>query len=200
MAEWLAGWASGLAGWASGLAGWPRGGERMDESTYGRTNERKISPFYRTSSPMGAAAQKGCVLKFPMLCVCWSGFFPIFVSLTACVEMFRRHLDYTENHTKSKTHAVLEKQLFRLIYHGTHSKSTFELEVDPIRIMKNSYADLGLTCSISSCCPNWRQFFLFLNSNWTVPGSYLPQPQSHHTVSGSPLPVASFLNQNCSRD
>ena len=51
-ASGLAGWASGLAGWASGLAGWPGGGRR----TYGRTNERKISPFYRTSSPIGAAA------------------------------------------------------------------------------------------------------------------------------------------------
>ena len=51
--SWLAGWASGLAGWASGLAGWPRGGNgRMDV----RTDERKISPFYRTSSPIGAAA------------------------------------------------------------------------------------------------------------------------------------------------
>ena len=49
----LAGWGSSLAGWASGLAGWPRGGNGR---TYERTNERKISPFYRTSSPIGAAA------------------------------------------------------------------------------------------------------------------------------------------------
>ena len=48
-------WPSGLAGWASGLAGWPRGG---DGRTNVRTNGRKISPFYRTSSPIGAAAQK----------------------------------------------------------------------------------------------------------------------------------------------
>ena len=48
--------ASGMAGWASGLAGWPRGGEWMDGRTDGRTKERKISPFYRTLSPIGAAA------------------------------------------------------------------------------------------------------------------------------------------------
>ena len=35
-----------------------RGG-RTDVRTNGRTDERKISPFYRTSSPIGAAAQKG---------------------------------------------------------------------------------------------------------------------------------------------
>ena len=29
-----------------------------DGRTNGRTDERKISPFYRTSSPIGAAAQK----------------------------------------------------------------------------------------------------------------------------------------------
>ena len=52
------GWASGLAGWASGLAGWPKGGGRTDVRTYVRTDRRKISPFYRTSSPIGAAAQK----------------------------------------------------------------------------------------------------------------------------------------------
>ena len=51
-ASGLAGWASGLAGWASGLAGWPRGGDVQ-------TNIQKISPFYRTSPPIGAAAQKG---------------------------------------------------------------------------------------------------------------------------------------------
>ena len=52
-ASGLAGWASGLAGWASGLAGWPRGGNgRTDRRTY----VRKISPFYRTLSPIGAAA------------------------------------------------------------------------------------------------------------------------------------------------
>ena len=42
-----------MAGWASGLAGWPRGGNGR---TDGRTNGRKISPFYRTLSPIGAAA------------------------------------------------------------------------------------------------------------------------------------------------
>ena len=47
----LASRASGLAGRASGLARWPRGGD-------GRTDVGKISPFYRTLSPIGAAAQK----------------------------------------------------------------------------------------------------------------------------------------------
>ena len=51
-----AGWASGLAGWASGLAGCPRGGDGRTKRTDGQTNVRKISPFYRTSSPIGAAA------------------------------------------------------------------------------------------------------------------------------------------------
>ena len=57
-------WASGLAGWASGLAGWPRGGtdgrmdERTDGWTYVRTYVGKISLFYRTLSPIGAAAEK----------------------------------------------------------------------------------------------------------------------------------------------
>ena len=51
----LAGWASSLAGWASGLVGWPRG------VTYGQMDVRKISAFYRTLSPIGAAAQKTTV-------------------------------------------------------------------------------------------------------------------------------------------
>ena len=55
-ASGMAGWASGLADWGSGLAGWPRGGNGQ---TDGRTNEQKISPFFRTSSPIGSAAQKG---------------------------------------------------------------------------------------------------------------------------------------------
>ena len=75
MASWapaLAGKASGLAGWTSGLAGpqawlagaqaWldgPEGG--MDERTNKQTDGRKISPFYRNSSPIGAAALKGVV-------------------------------------------------------------------------------------------------------------------------------------------
>ena len=46
----------GLADWASGLAGWPRGGEWTDGRTDEWTNGWKISPFYRTSSPIGAAA------------------------------------------------------------------------------------------------------------------------------------------------
>ena len=44
--------ASSLADWASGLAGRLRGHKRMD----GQANIRKISPFYRTLSPIGAAA------------------------------------------------------------------------------------------------------------------------------------------------
>ena len=52
-ASGLAGWVSGLAGWASGLAGWPSGGNgQMD----GWTDKQKISPFYMTLSPIGAAA------------------------------------------------------------------------------------------------------------------------------------------------
>ena len=39
-----------MAGWASGLAGWSRGG------TDGHRNRQKISPFYRTWSPIGATA------------------------------------------------------------------------------------------------------------------------------------------------
>ena len=42
-----------MAGWASGLAGWPRGGNGQTDR---QTDGRKISPFYRTSSPIGAAA------------------------------------------------------------------------------------------------------------------------------------------------
>ena len=45
---WLAVCASGLAGWASGLAGWPRGGDERSCGLFSR--------FYRTSSPIGAAA------------------------------------------------------------------------------------------------------------------------------------------------
>ena len=45
--------ASGMAGWASGLAGWPKeGNRRTGVQTYGQ----KISPFYRTWSPIGTAA------------------------------------------------------------------------------------------------------------------------------------------------
>ena len=62
---WLAGpeaWLAGPQAWLDG----PEGGDRRtdvrtdgrtDGRTYGRTY--KISPFYRTSSPIGAAAQKG---------------------------------------------------------------------------------------------------------------------------------------------
>ena len=66
---WLAGWLGlisgwlglsygSLAGWASGPAGWPRGGDGWMNK---QTDEQKISPFYRTLSPIGAAA-----LPFPM--------------------------------------------------------------------------------------------------------------------------------------
>ena len=52
----LADGASDLAGWASGPARWLRDG--VDGRTNKRTNEQKISSFYRTLSPIGAAAQK----------------------------------------------------------------------------------------------------------------------------------------------
>merc|ERR1712212_1269277 len=45
-------WLAGPQAWLDG----PEGG--MYERTYERTYGRKISPFYRTSSPIGAAAQK----------------------------------------------------------------------------------------------------------------------------------------------
>ena len=46
-----------MAGWTSGLAGWPKVGDgQMDRWTDGRTYQQKISPFYRTLSPIGAAA------------------------------------------------------------------------------------------------------------------------------------------------
>merc|ERR1712105_562043 len=53
---WLArpqAWLAGSQAWLAGPQAWldgPEGG------TYGRMNERKISPFYRTLSPIGAAA------------------------------------------------------------------------------------------------------------------------------------------------
>ena len=67
----LTGWASSLAGWASNLAGWaldlaqlPRGKRRTYRQIDGQTDGWmdgqmegwKISPFYRTFSPIGAAA------------------------------------------------------------------------------------------------------------------------------------------------
>ena len=48
----------GSEGQREGSEGQPRGG-RTNERTNERTDGRKISPFYRTSSPIGAAAQKG---------------------------------------------------------------------------------------------------------------------------------------------
>ena len=55
----LAGSEACLAGYKACLAGsWAL--EGGDGRTYGRTYGRKISPFYRTSSPIGAAAQKPC--------------------------------------------------------------------------------------------------------------------------------------------
>ena len=45
------------AGWLGLRPGWlAQRGERMDGRTYEQTDKRKISPFYRTSSPIGAAA------------------------------------------------------------------------------------------------------------------------------------------------
>ena len=50
----LAGWSTGLAGWSSGLAGWALGlAGWLAEQYY----EWKISPFYRTPSPIRAATQ-----------------------------------------------------------------------------------------------------------------------------------------------
>ena len=47
--------------------------------------------------------------------------------IIACVEKIRKHLDDSERNTKNKAHAVFEKQMYRLIFHGmTHlpTKST----------------------------------------------------------------------------
>ena len=51
----------GSGGQPAGSEGQPEGGRtdvRTDGRTYGRTDGRNFSPFYRTSSPVGAAAQK----------------------------------------------------------------------------------------------------------------------------------------------
>ena len=62
--SWLAGWLAGLAyGLAAGPQAWldgPEGGTyvRMNGRTDGGMDRRKISPFYRTSSPIGAADLK----------------------------------------------------------------------------------------------------------------------------------------------
>ena len=58
--SWLGlrpGWLGLRPGWLGLRPGWmaQRGG-RTYVRTYERTDERKISPFYRTSSPIGAAA------------------------------------------------------------------------------------------------------------------------------------------------
>ena len=76
---WLAGWLGLRAGWlGSGLAGWAKdwlagpqawlaGPQALLDGPEGGTDERtnKISPFYRTSSPIGAAAQKGTSADVP---------------------------------------------------------------------------------------------------------------------------------------
>ena len=46
---------AGSEGQPAGSEGQPEGG-RMDGRTDGRTDVRNFSPFYRTSSPVGAAA------------------------------------------------------------------------------------------------------------------------------------------------
>ena len=53
-------WLGLRPGWLGLRPGWmaQRGDVRTNERTNKRTNGRKISPFYRTSSPIGAAAQK----------------------------------------------------------------------------------------------------------------------------------------------
>ena len=45
--------------WLAGPQAWLDGPEGGNGRTDKRTNGRKISPFYRTLSPIGAAAQKG---------------------------------------------------------------------------------------------------------------------------------------------
>ena len=56
------GWLGLRPGWLGLSPGWmAQGGctdKRTDVQMYGCTNVQKISPFYRTSSPIGAAAQK----------------------------------------------------------------------------------------------------------------------------------------------
>ena len=67
----------GSEGLLEGSEGLPEGSEGLPEGfeglpggpgrTYGQTYGRNFSPFYRTSSPVEAAAQKGML---------WSGFKP----------------------------------------------------------------------------------------------------------------------------
>ena len=58
------GLSEGSEGLSEGSEGLPEGSEGLqggpggDGRTYGRTYVRNFSPFYRTSSPVGAAAQK----------------------------------------------------------------------------------------------------------------------------------------------
>ena len=58
----LAGWLDLRPGWLGLRPGWmaQRGGQ-TDGRTDVQTYRRKISPFYRTSFPIGAAAQKNNV-------------------------------------------------------------------------------------------------------------------------------------------
>ena len=51
-------WLGGPQAWLGGPQAWLDGPEGGDVQTYGRTDGRtyKISPFYRTLSPIGAAA------------------------------------------------------------------------------------------------------------------------------------------------
>ena len=74
---WLAGWLGLRPGWLGLRPGWlglrpgwmaQRGG-RTDERMYERTDGRKISPFYRTSSPIGAAAQKKVYSKLTVIII-----------------------------------------------------------------------------------------------------------------------------------
>ena len=62
---WLAGpeaWLTGPEAWLAGPQAWLAGPQAWldgpEGGTDGRTYGQKISPFYRTSSPIGAAAQK----------------------------------------------------------------------------------------------------------------------------------------------
>ena len=51
---------------SEGLPGGPGGDGRTDGRTDVRTDGRNLSPFYRTSSPVGAAARKGVAYKKKM--------------------------------------------------------------------------------------------------------------------------------------
>ena len=102
-AGWLAGWLGFRPGWLGLRPGWLglRPGWLAQRGMYVWTNERmKISPFYRTLSPIGAAAQKARALSIALqgashprgLCRCpggsslafWTIMSKVVLSLTKC--------------------------------------------------------------------------------------------------------------------